>query len=49
MMVPRRAAPQPFVDVTAALDEKPRLRIVPLEPVQARSEAVTDPFAEVTV
>jgi len=45
MMVPRqRAAQQPYVDVTAAMDEQPRLRTIPLVPI-----APTDPFADVQV
>ncbi|HXH07567.1 MAG TPA: 4Fe-4S dicluster domain-containing protein [Vicinamibacterales bacterium] len=46
VLVPKRpAAAQPWVDVTAAMTEAPRSRIVPLQPVSAPA----DPFAEVEI
>jgi Fe-S-cluster-containing dehydrogenase component len=59
MMVPRTAVPRPYVDITAAMDERPRERAVSLnvlgdarggalEPAQTTGSAF-DPFAEVEV
>ena len=59
MMVPRASASQqPFVDVTAAMDERPRdrsvvLRVLPSDagatPVRDASDGVEDPFGGVTI
>ena len=57
MMAPRAlASRQPWVDVTAALDEQPlersvMLRVVPAEPDggRPRGDTAADPFAEVTI
>jgi hypothetical protein len=46
MMVPRNGAQRPLVNVTDAMDEKPRARTVSLTVAGA---ATTDPFAEVEV
>ena len=56
MMVPRSVASrQPWVDVTAAIDEQPRERAVMLKVVPAGStpqrpqdEGSADPFAEIS-
>lgn len=50
MMVPRHAATPKYVDVTAAMDERPRSRAVSL-PVLPQNAAAggLDPFAEVEV
>jgi Fe-S-cluster-containing dehydrogenase component len=44
MMAPRAALPQ-HVDVTAALEERPRSRTIPLRPIAPDP----DPFAEVAI
>jgi Fe-S-cluster-containing dehydrogenase component len=59
MMAPRGlASRRPWVDVTAAMDERPRersvvLRVVPTAPLSvaagAAADAATDPFADVTI
>jgi Fe-S-cluster-containing dehydrogenase component len=58
MMTPReRAARTPYVDVTAAMDERPRSRTIPLRlvapdpstPVGGPSDAEPDPFAGIEV
>jgi Fe-S-cluster-containing dehydrogenase component len=55
MMVPKAGvAPQPIVDITAAMDDKPRTRAVSLtvvaeEGVPGTASAAFDPFAEVEV
>jgi Fe-S-cluster-containing dehydrogenase component len=53
MMVPRELAPRtPYVDVTAAMEERPRSRTVTLTPIPADAEgtaAADDPFAGVEV
>ena len=55
MMVPRKlTAAAPFVDVTAAMDERPQSRAVSLKVLSTPSDsspaaAENDPFAEVEV
>jgi Fe-S-cluster-containing dehydrogenase component len=51
VMVPRRAAPPQHLDVTAAMDERPRSRTVRLDVLgQAHAEQATpDPYADVEV
>jgi Fe-S-cluster-containing dehydrogenase component len=57
VMVPRRPAAPPIVDVTAALDEKPAARSIRLPTIDAPrvageasfSDAQPDPFAEVEI
>jgi Fe-S-cluster-containing dehydrogenase component len=48
VLVPRRPAPAPLLDVTAALSEEPQRRLVRL-PVQGAPRDAADPFAEVEV
>ncbi len=57
MMAPRRVASrQPWVDVTAAMDEEPRERAIMLKvlaagstPSRPEDEGDVDPFADITV
>jgi hypothetical protein len=60
MMAPRAlTARQPYVDVTAAMDERPRERSVALRvvaapsasttPLQRPSDGAEDPFADVVI
>lgn len=48
VLVPRRAAPAPLLDVTAALAEAPQRRVVRL-PVHGEVRDTSDPFSEVQV
>jgi Fe-S-cluster-containing dehydrogenase component len=48
-MVPVGASRAPYVDVTAALDDRPPSRSIPLRPVAAGPAATADPFAAVEV
>ena len=43
MMVPRAAGREVYVDVTSAMDERPRTRALPLTVIEA------DPYADVEV
>jgi len=49
MMVPARTVAAPWVDVTAALDERPPSRSIPLRPVTPAPAVTSDPFAGVEV
>ena len=49
VMVPRRPAPAPLVDVTAAMDARPASRVVRLPVIPGDGGAAADPFASVEV
>jgi hypothetical protein len=52
VMVPRAAAAPQYIDVTAAMDDRPRPRAVPLDVLSnapAAAATAEDPFAEVEV